>query len=49
LLVPKATDIPGFRVAARYGNVDILEQKVPPPVYRKLQDDGREPQQAGLK
>lgn len=40
--------IPGFHVATRYGGVAILEQLSPPPVYRHLDRDGREPPQAGL-
>ena len=40
--------IPGFRLATRYRTVAILEQVSPPPAYRHLERDGREPPQAGL-
>jgi hypothetical protein len=39
------TDIPGFRVAASYGDVAILEQVSPPASYRRLPKDGREPRE----
>jgi GPI mannosyltransferase 3 len=42
------SDIPGFRVSARYGTIAILEQVSPPPAYRRLQKDGREPYQPGV-
>lgn len=40
--------IPGFRISTRYRNVAILEQVSPPPAYRRLKRDGREPRQSGL-
>jgi hypothetical protein len=49
VLVPAIrTVIPGFRVSARYGSVAILEQVAPPPAYRPLATDVREPRQPGL-
>jgi GPI mannosyltransferase 3 len=39
------TDIPGFRLAASYGEVAILEQVSPPSAYRQLAKDGREPRE----
>jgi len=39
---------PGFQVAARYGSIAVLEQVTPPPTYRRLPKDGREPQQPGV-
>jgi GPI mannosyltransferase 3 len=39
------TDIPGFRLAASYGDVAILEQVSPPASYRRLAKDGREPRE----
>jgi GPI mannosyltransferase 3 len=47
-LVPAWAEIPGFRVLARYRTVAILEQEAPPPAYRRLAKDGREPRQAGM-
>jgi hypothetical protein len=41
----KQTDIPGFRRAASYGEGAILEQVWPPPHYRQLAKDGREPRE----
>ncbi len=38
----------GFRVSARYGSIVLLEQSDPPPSYRKLPADGREPKQPGV-
>jgi GPI mannosyltransferase 3 len=40
------TDIPGFRRAASYGEVAILEQVSPPANYRQLAKDGREPRES---
>jgi GPI mannosyltransferase 3 len=40
--------IPGFRLSTHYRTVAILEQVVPPPAYRRLERDGREPPQTGL-
>jgi phosphatidylinositol glycan class B len=40
--------IPGFRESARYRTVAILEQVAPPQQYRRLAEDGRNPDQAGL-
>lgn len=34
---------PGFRVAATYGDISILEQVSPPAAWRRLAKDGREP------
>lgn len=49
ILVPQTrTNIPGFRLSARYRTVVILEQEASPPAYRRLEKDGREPDQAGL-
>jgi phosphatidylinositol glycan class B len=49
VLVPATQDqIPGFRVSARYRTVAILQQEAPPPAYRRLGKDGREPHQAGI-
>jgi GPI mannosyltransferase 3 len=39
------TDIPGFKLAASYGEVAILEQISPPAAYRRLVKDGREPRE----
>jgi GPI mannosyltransferase 3 len=38
-------DIPGFRLAATYGDVAILEQISPPAAYRRLAKDSREPRE----
>ena len=49
VLVPATQSAPpGFRVSARYGNIIVMEQVTPPPAYRRLQNDGREPQQRGV-
>jgi hypothetical protein len=49
VLVPVThATIPGFRVSARYGSIAILEQVAPPPLYRRLAADGREPREPGL-
>jgi GPI mannosyltransferase 3 len=49
LLIPDAAAVPtGFREAARYGKVVVLEQTAPPETYTKLPKDGREPQQPGV-
>jgi GPI mannosyltransferase 3 len=40
--------IPGFRLSTRYRSVAILEQVSPPPAYRRLKRDAREPRQSGL-
>jgi GPI mannosyltransferase 3 len=49
VLVPATqAKIPGFRIAARFRTVDVLEQEVPPTAYRRLEKDGRTPHQPGL-
>lgn len=49
VLVPATQSAPaGFRVSARYGNIAVLDQVTPPAAYRRLQKDGREPQQGGV-
>jgi GPI mannosyltransferase 3 len=48
VLPAKATVPPGFRLAARHGALAILEQMSPPPTFRRLPQDGREPKQDGV-
>jgi phosphatidylinositol glycan class B len=48
LVSAAAPDMPGFRLSARYGSVQILEQISPPPAYLALEKDGREPLQPGV-
>jgi GPI mannosyltransferase 3 len=49
ILVPAArAEIPGFRVSKRYETVAILEQESPPPAYRRLEKDGREPRMPAI-
>ena len=42
------SDFAGFRVSAHYGSIAILDQVSPPPFYRRLLRDGREPIELGI-
>jgi hypothetical protein len=49
VLLPAAqSPLPGFRRAARYGDIAVLEQIAPPKAYRRLREDGREPKLIGV-
>jgi GPI mannosyltransferase 3 len=49
IIIRDGTPIPaGYHLIATFGDVVVLEQSAPPPSYRRLPTDGRNPQQPGV-